>query len=81
MGQGDTAFFEYRCKSKRAPVFVFVFDEVLFKFAVNRPHFEPLFQLPPRLNTRCSCSPIIENSLINLPYVGDTSPTPPQEGI
>lgn len=27
-------------------------DEVLFKLAVNRPQFEPLFQLPPSWNTR-----------------------------
>lgn len=38
-------------------MFVLELDEVLFKLAVNRPHFDPLFQLPPRWNTRFYCSP------------------------
>lgn len=38
-------------------MFVLELDEVLFKLAVNRPQIEPLFQLPPRRNTRYYCSP------------------------
>lgn len=33
-------------------MFVLELDEVLFKLAVKRPQFEPLFQLPPCWNTR-----------------------------
>ena len=38
--------------SRRAEMFEFEFDEVLFALKYNRPAFVPLFQLPPTYNTR-----------------------------
>jgi len=33
---------------QRNPLFVFVFDDVLFRFRFKTPAFVSLFQLPPR---------------------------------
>ena len=33
-------------------MFALEFEEALFTLQANNPQFEPLFQLPPRLNTR-----------------------------
>jgi hypothetical protein len=68
-------------------MFVFELDEVLFKLAVNRPHFEPLFQLPPCWKTRFTVR--LKDLISSFPlllYVhplmwGRESPTPPYEGI
>lgn len=38
--------------SRRAEMFEFEFDEVLFALKYNRPAFAPLLQLPPTYNTR-----------------------------
>lgn len=40
--------------SRRAEMFEFEFDEVLFALKYNRPAFVPLFQLPPTYKT---CQP------------------------
>jgi hypothetical protein len=64
-------------------MFVFELDEVLFKLAVNRPHFEPLSQLPPCWKTRFTVR--LKDLISSFPlllYVhplmwGRESPTPP----
>lgn len=38
-------------KSRRAEMFEFEFDDVLFALKYSKPAFEPLFQLPPTLST------------------------------
>ena len=39
-------------KSRRAEMFEFEFDDVLFALKYSKPAFEPLFQSPPTLSTR-----------------------------
>lgn len=41
-------------QEQRNPMFVFVFDGALFRFNVNTPVFEPLFQFPPRMKARAA---------------------------
>lgn len=43
--------FKFVGKSRRAEMFEFEFDDVLFALKYNKPAFEPLFQLPPTLST------------------------------
>ena len=65
-------------KSRRDPMFEFELDESLFKLAVKRPHFEPLFQLPPCLKTRFYCSPYEVLSVLYRPtYAGEKIPPHP----
>jgi len=44
---------QYKFKSlkraQRKPMLLFTFEGELFKFSVNGPAFDPLFQLPPRM--------------------------------
>lgn len=67
--------------SRRAEMFEFEFDEVLFALKYNRPAFVPLFQLPPTYNTRSATR---RQSLLRLNYTlqmpGVATPGPP-EGI
>lgn len=51
--------------SRRAKMFEFEFDEVLFALKYNRPAFVPLFQLPPTYNTRSATR---RQSLLRLNY-------------
>lgn len=51
--------------SRRAEMFEFEFDEVLFALKYNRPAFVPLFQLPPTYNTRSATR---RQSLLRLNY-------------
>ena len=46
--------FKFVGKSRRAEMFEFEFDDVLFALKYNKPAFEPLFQLPP---TSSTCHP------------------------
>lgn len=43
--------FKFVGKSRRAEMFEFEFDDVLFALKYSKPAFEPLFQLPPTLST------------------------------
>lgn len=38
-------------------MFVFVFERALLPFAANHPASAPLFQLPPRITSRCRRTP------------------------
>lgn len=68
-------------KSRRDPMFEFELDESLFKLAVKRPHFEPLFQLPPCWKTRFYCSPYKVLSVLYRPtYAGEKIPRTPLGG-
>lgn len=59
-------------------MFEFELDESLFKLAVKRPHFEPLFQLPPCWKTRFYCSPYKVLSVLYRPtYAGEKIPRTP----
>lgn len=51
--------------SRRAEMFEFEFDEVLFALKYKRPAFVPLFQLPPTYNTRSATR---RQSLLRLNY-------------
>ena len=68
--------------SRRAEMFEFEFDEVLFALKYNRPAFEPLFQLPPTYNT---CSATRRQSLFRLNYTlqnaGGCDPRSPRRGL
>ena len=62
-------------------MFEFELDESLFKLAVKRPHFEPLFQLPPCWKTRFYCSPYKVLSVLYRPtYAGEKIPRTPLGG-
>ena len=62
-------------------MFEFELDESLFKLAVKRPHFEPLFQLPPCRKTRFYCSPYKVLSVLYRPtYAGEKIPRTPLGG-
>ena len=52
--------------SRRAEMFEFEFEEVLFALKYNRPAFEPLFQLPPTYNTRSATR---RQSLLRLKFI------------
>lgn len=52
--------------SRRAEMFEFEFDEVLFALKYNRPAFVPLFQLPPTYNTRSATR---RQSLLRLKFI------------
>ena len=45
-------------RAERNPMFVFVFERGLFKFELNTPAFDVLFQLPPRFGKRFDLLPI-----------------------
>jgi len=62
-------------KGRREPMFVFVLDESLFKLTVKIPSFEPLFQLPERLQTRFTVRLYI--NLISQSYCGGENPPHP----
>lgn len=42
-------------------MFVFTFDRGLFRFTLNTPALEVLFQLPPRIGSSIDSSPIVSN--------------------
>ena len=48
-------------------MFEFEFDQTLFEFAYARPHFEPLFELPP--NSHSFDIPIPTNGFIGFSFV------------
>lgn len=48
-------------------MFEFEFDQTLFEFAYARPHFEPLFELPP--NSHSFDIPIPTNGVIGFSFV------------
>lgn len=68
--------------SRRAEMFEFEFDEVLFALKYNRPAFAPLFQLPPTYNTRSATR---RQSLLRLNYTlqndGGLRPPDPRRGL
>ena len=68
--------------SRRAEMFEFEFDEVLFALKHNRPAFVPLFQLPPTYNTRSATR---RQSLFRLNYTlqnaGGCDPRTPRRGL
>lgn len=68
--------------SRRAEMFEFEFDEVLFALKYNRPAFVPLFQLPPTYNTRSATR---RQSLLRLNYTlqnaGGLRPPDPRRGL
>lgn len=68
--------------SRRAEMFEFEFDEVLFALKYNRPAFVPLFQLPPTYNTRSATR---RQSLLRLNYTlqnaGGCDPPDPRRGL
>lgn len=51
--------FKFVGKSRRAEMFEFEFDDVLFALKYSKPAFEPLFQLPLTLST---CHPEDESA-------------------
>lgn len=46
-----------KLRAQRKPMLLFVFDGLLFKFIVNTPALELLFQLPPRRKPRTALLP------------------------
>ena len=40
-------------------MFAFEFDQTLFEFAYARPQFEPLFELPPNIQSLTTVMPTI----------------------
>jgi hypothetical protein len=55
---GRTPSLERGSRAERNPMFVFVFVRGLFKFELNTPAFDVLFQLPPRFGKRFDLFPI-----------------------
>ena len=47
----------YEGRAERKPTLWFEFDRGLFKFTLNTPALEPLFQLPPQIGKRNSPFP------------------------
>lgn len=47
----------YEGRAERKPMLLFELDRELFKFTLNTPALEPLFQLPPQIGKRNSPFP------------------------
>lgn len=67
-----------KLRAQRRPMLLFVFDGLLFKFIVNTPALELLFQLPPRRNPRTALLPQTTYLKVNdLPSFDKTLTPPP----
>jgi hypothetical protein len=66
-----------KLRAQRRPMLLFVFEGLLFKFIVNTPALELLFQLPPRRKPRTALLPQTTYLKLNDLSSFDKTLTPP----